>query len=125
MRAARLIAANEALYAPGHVAIEAQERERGMDELYAIAEQESRRVVQRQIDLGLDVVSDGEFRRYAFFGHLIDAVDGFDKMGGWAIPFRNEAGEELVFKRPVVVDGTRTLVGFKPEAYAAAFPGKR
>ena len=28
-------------------------------------------------------------------------------------------------KRPVVVDGERTLVGFKPEAYAAAFPGKR
>ena len=28
-------------------------------------------------------------------------------------------------KRPVVVDGPRTLVGFKPEAYAAAFPGKR
>ncbi|APV51766.1 arsenate reductase [Betaproteobacteria bacterium GR16-43] len=28
-------------------------------------------------------------------------------------------------KRPVLVDGKRTLVGFKPEAYAAAFPGKR
>lgn len=28
-------------------------------------------------------------------------------------------------KRPVLVQGTRTLVGFKPEAYQAAFPGKR
>ena len=28
-------------------------------------------------------------------------------------------------KRPVLVQGSRTLVGFKPEAYQAAFPGKR
>ena len=41
---------------------------------------------------GLDVVSDGELRRYAFFGHLVDAVDGFDKFGGWAIPFRDDEG---------------------------------
>lgn len=52
---------------------------------------------------GVAVVTDGEMRRYAFYGHLIDAVDGFDKYGGWAIPFRNEAGEELVLKRPVVI----------------------
>jgi 5-methyltetrahydropteroyltriglutamate--homocysteine methyltransferase len=56
---------------------------------------------------GLDVVSDGELRRYAFFGHLVDAVDGFDKFGGWAIPFRDEEGGELIFKRPVVVEKLR------------------
>ena len=60
--------------------------------------------VRAQEAAGLDVVTDGELRRYAFFGHLIDALDGFDKFGGWAIPFRDEAGGELVFKRPVVVD---------------------
>jgi 5-methyltetrahydropteroyltriglutamate--homocysteine methyltransferase len=53
---------------------------------------------------GLDVVTDGELRRYAFFGHLVEALDGFDKTGGWAIPFRDETGETLVFKRPVVVE---------------------
>jgi methionine synthase II (cobalamin-independent) len=53
---------------------------------------------------GLDVVTDGEMRRYAFFGHLVEALEGFDKFGGWAIPFRGERGEELVFKRPVVVE---------------------
>jgi 5-methyltetrahydropteroyltriglutamate--homocysteine methyltransferase len=42
-------------------------------------------------------------RRYAFYGHFIDSVDGFDKYGGWAIPFHDEEGNELVFKRPVVV----------------------
>jgi 5-methyltetrahydropteroyltriglutamate--homocysteine methyltransferase len=60
-----------------------------------------------QVQAGLDVISDGEMRRYAFFGHLIDCVEGFDKFGGWAIPFRDEQGNELIFKRPVVVSRLR------------------
>ena len=43
--------------------------------------------VKLQIESGLDVITDGEMRRYAFFGHLIDATEGYDKFGGWAIPF--------------------------------------
>jgi 5-methyltetrahydropteroyltriglutamate--homocysteine methyltransferase len=63
--------------------------------------------VAQQERAGLDVVSDGEMRRYAFWGHLIDAVEGFDKYGGWAIPFRNEEGEQIVQNRPVVVSRLR------------------
>ncbi len=59
--------------------------------------------IELQTRIGLDVLTDGEMRRYAFFGHLIDATEGYDKFGGWAIPFRDEQGNELVFKRPVVV----------------------
>ena len=62
-----------------------------------------------QIEAGLDVISDGEMRRYAFFGHLIDAVQGYDKFGGWAIPFHDDEGNELVFKRPVVVSKLRRV----------------
>jgi 5-methyltetrahydropteroyltriglutamate--homocysteine methyltransferase len=66
------------------------------------------RAVQEAIALqkaaGIDVITDGELRRYAFFGHLIEALEGFDKYGGWAIPFRDETGEQLVLKRPVVVE---------------------
>jgi len=62
-----------------------------------------------QLDAGLDVISDGEMRRYAFFGHLIDAVEGYDKFGGWAIPFHDDEGNELVFKRPVVVSKLRRV----------------
>ena len=69
-----------------------------------LAPAEFKRVEDRAVDeavalqeaAGLDVVSDGELRRYAFFGHLVDAVDGFDKFGGWAIPFRDDEGGELV-----------------------------
>ncbi|MEZ4521288.1 MAG: methionine synthase [Thermomicrobiales bacterium] len=58
--------------------------------------------VALQIDAGVDVITDGEMRRYAFFGHLIDAVEGFDKLGGWASPFHDDEGNEIVFPRPVV-----------------------
>ena len=89
----------------------ARERwERGELPAAALKQVEDRAVdeaVELQEAAGLDVVTDGELRRYAFFGHLIDALDGFDKFGGWAIPFHNEAGERLVFKRPVVVDKLR------------------
>ena len=43
---------------------------------------------------GLDVVTDGEMRRYAFYGHLVEALEGFDKFGGWSITFRDEQGHE-------------------------------
>jgi len=49
------------------------------------------------------VITDGEMRRFAFYGHFIDSVEGYDKLGGWAIPFRDEQGNELVLQRPVVV----------------------
>ena len=76
---------------------------------------EFKRIEDRAVDealalqerAGIDVITDGEMRRYAFYGHLIDAVEGFDKLGGWAIPFRNEKGEELVLQRPVVVSRLR------------------
>jgi 5-methyltetrahydropteroyltriglutamate--homocysteine methyltransferase len=63
--------------------------------------------IDLQIRAGMEVITDGEVRRYAFFGHLIDAVEGFDKYGGWAIPFKNDKGEAMVLPRPVVVGKLR------------------
>jgi 5-methyltetrahydropteroyltriglutamate--homocysteine methyltransferase len=56
---------------------------------------------------GLDVVTDGEMRRYAFFGHLVEALEGFDKSAGWSITFRDAEGHEAALARPVVVDKLR------------------
>jgi 5-methyltetrahydropteroyltriglutamate--homocysteine methyltransferase len=60
--------------------------------------------VALQQDAGLDVVTDGEMRRYAFYGHLVEALEGFDKYAGWGITFRDGEGHEAALKRPVVVD---------------------
>src|SRR6266576_3916413 len=70
----------------------------------AIEDQAVNEAIALQETAGIDVITDGEMRRYAFYGHLVDALEGFDKYGGWAIPFRDETGEELVLKRPVVVE---------------------
>jgi 5-methyltetrahydropteroyltriglutamate--homocysteine methyltransferase len=85
--------------------------------------------IRLQEDAGIDVITDGEQRRYAFFGHLVDSFDGFDKEGGWAIPFRDENGEELLFKRPVVIERLRWRRSMCGEEWAflravAERPGK-
>ena len=56
---------------------------------------------------GIDVITDGEMRRYAFYGHLIDSLEGFDKFGGWGIEFRDETGQTTRLRRPVVVEKLR------------------
>src|SRR6202165_4995829 len=73
----------------------------------AIEDAAVRDAIELQEGARIDAVTDGELRRYAFYGHLIDAYEGFDREGGWAIPFRDERGEQLVLKRPVVVKRLR------------------
>ena len=85
-------------------------RERG-----AMTPAEFKRIEDRAVDeaialqeaAGLDVVTDGEMRRYAFYGHLVDALEGFDKFGGWSVTFRDDQGHEAPLRRPVVVDKLR------------------
>lgn len=76
-------------------------------EFKAIEDRAVDEAIALQEDAGIDVITDGEQRRYAFYGHLIDSMEGFDKLGGWAIPFTDESGEKLVLKRPVVVEKLR------------------
>jgi 5-methyltetrahydropteroyltriglutamate--homocysteine methyltransferase len=98
------------LLRPRHL-VEARERlEHGELSAAEFKRHEDRAVdeaVALQEAAGLDVVTDGEQRRYAFFGHLIEALEGFDKFGGWSIPFRDEHGEQLTLRRPVVVEKLR------------------
>ncbi len=70
----------------------------------AIEDRAVNEAIALQEAANIDVLTDGEMRRYAFYGHLIDSLAGFDKYGGWAIPFRDETGKELLLKRPVVVE---------------------
>jgi 5-methyltetrahydropteroyltriglutamate--homocysteine methyltransferase len=98
------------LLRPDYLKAARAELERG-----AVTPGEFKRIEDRAVDeavalqesAGLDVVTDGEQRRYAFFGHLIDALEGFDKSAGWAIPFHDEDGREVTLQRPVVVEKLR------------------
>ena len=66
LRPPALRAAMEAFYAPGHSAVLEEERARDRKELSALEDESIREAVSRQIDAGLDVVTDGEFRRWMF-----------------------------------------------------------
>jgi 5-methyltetrahydropteroyltriglutamate--homocysteine methyltransferase len=96
------------LLRPAYLQAARDQRERGELSAAAFKAIEDRAVEEAlalQEAAGLDVVTDGEMRRYAFFGHLIDAVEGFDKFGGWSITFRDAQGKTAPpLKRPVVVD---------------------
>jgi len=63
--------------------------------------------VAMQEAAGLDVITDGEMRRFAFYGHLVEALEGFDSRSGWSITFRDAEGHQAVLERPVVVEKLR------------------
>ena len=76
-------------------------------EFKAIEDRAVDQAVALQEAAGLSVVTDGEMRRYAFFGHLIEALEGFDKFAGWSVTFRDSEGHQTALQRPVVVDKLR------------------
>jgi 5-methyltetrahydropteroyltriglutamate--homocysteine methyltransferase len=117
-RSDRLVAANEALYAPGHVAIEHSERARGLDELYAIAQEDTLRVLKKQVEIGIDVVTDGEFRRYMFLNSLFDGITGFSSEVSKA-RFKAADGSVVEWNMQYVVDRVKQVDS--PAAREAAF----
>ncbi|MGH2640685.1 MAG: hypothetical protein ACRDGO_03190 [Actinomycetota bacterium] len=92
LRPPDLRAAIEAFYQPGHSAVLDEERTRDRTKLQALEDEAIREAVRRQIDAGLDVVTDGEFRRWMFMNSFYDAVEGVrtDK----TVRFRHAGGSE-------------------------------
>ena len=66
--------------------------------LEEIVDAEVRAAVQRQVDLGLDVVTDGEFGRDAFTHSFYDAIEGIEP-SPVPVRFRNAAGTPRVRER--------------------------
>lgn len=92
LKEARLRLAGGALDEAGFKAIE----DRAVDE-----------AVDLQLRADVGVLTDGEMRRYAFFGNLVESVEGFDREGGWTGTFRDDTGGKIEFKRPAVVGRLR------------------
>jgi methionine synthase II (cobalamin-independent) len=86
--------------------------------LGAVADAAIERVVRRQIEIGLDVVSDGEFRRWMFLNSFYDAVEGI-ATDRTAVEFTNERGETVVLTVPSIEAPLRQVDS--PAAREAAF----
>ena len=117
LRPAELRGAIAAFYAEGHSAVLDEERAKDPAALRAAEDDAIRTAVQRQIDAGLDVVTDGEFRRWMFMNSFYDAVRGVRT--GKAVTFRNERGEAVRLNVHEIVD--RLELVDSPGAREAAF----
>jgi 5-methyltetrahydropteroyltriglutamate--homocysteine methyltransferase len=117
LRPPALRAAIEAFYEPGHAAVLDEERRRDRAELTAIEDDAIREAVSRQRDCGLDVVTDGEFRRWMFMNSFFDAVSGVRT--GKIVHFRNARGEEVPLPVHEIVAPLRAVDS--PAAREAAF----
>jgi 5-methyltetrahydropteroyltriglutamate--homocysteine methyltransferase len=104
-------------YADGHSAALDEERAKDASALRAAEDVAVRDAVRRQIDAGLDVISDGEYRRWMFMNSFYDAVRGVRT--GKTVTFRNDRGEDVRLHVHEIVD--RLEVVDSPAAREAAF----
>lgn len=103
LRPEQLKKAVDGFYGEGHRAVLDEERAKRADELHRLEDAAIADVVERQIDLGLDVVTDGEFRRYMFLNSFWDAVRGFSTDDN-PIEFRSDGGDTVVWNVHKVED---------------------
>ena len=107
----------EGFYERGHSAVLAEERSKDRTALRDLEDSAIREAVRRQIDLGLDVVTDGEFRRWMFLNSFYDAVEGFRTDN--VVNFRNARGEDVPLRVHEIVERLRPVDS--PVAREAAF----
>jgi methionine synthase II (cobalamin-independent) len=117
LRPPELRAAVEGFYEPGHHAVLPEERRKDRAGLRDLEDRAIAGAVRRQIDIGLDVVSDGEFRRWMFLNSFYDAVEGFrtDNL----VHFRNARGDDVPLAVHEIVDRLRPVDS--PAAREAAY----
>ena len=60
---------------------------------------------------GVDVITDGEMRRFTFFDQLVTAVEGLSEIPARPVPFHADDGTEISFESPVSVTGKLKSAG--------------
>ena len=117
LRPAALREAIHTFYERGHSAVLAEERDKDRTHLRELEDAAIREAVQRQIDIGLDVVTDGEFRRWMFMNSFYDAVSGVRT--GKKVTFHNARGEDVELAIHEIVDQLEQIDS--PAAREASF----
>ncbi len=83
-------------------------------ELRKIEDRCIREAVALQEQVGLQSITDGEFRRTIYFGHFPQAVSGFTEMDA-SMSFRDEQGRPMRYRTPVVTGRLRRERGIATE----------
>lgn len=103
LRPPELHAEIERVYAPQHTALLDEERAQDLSRLHELEDKYIRQAVAKQEQLGLELVTDGEFRRYMFTGSFYDSVEGL-QVGGEGVPFFDNEGNELRYQGLPVIN---------------------
>ena len=73
------------------------------ENLRFIEDQAIRDIARYQESLGLQAITDGEFRRYFFHTDFLLQLSGIEERGGLNKAFKNDAGKDVHFAPPVMV----------------------
>ena len=90
------------IYEAGHTALLDEERAKDRTHLHELEDEAIKKVVARQEELGLQVVTDGEFRRLMYFNSFFDAVDGLAP-SQTRLQFRGDDGSVVEHEGPVAI----------------------
>lgn len=85
-------------------------------ELKEIEDRSIRQVVKLQEDIGLEVVTDGEFRRGAFFSHFVKTVDGMT-VKETPFTFANDSGDTATAYAPYTKGRLKRARGITTEEF--------
>jgi methionine synthase II (cobalamin-independent) len=117
LRPRALREAIDGFYERGHSAILHEEREKDRSTLRELEDAAIREAVRKQMDVGLDVITDGEFRRWMFLNSFYDAVSGVRT--GKTVTFHNARGEGVELAVQEIVEPLKQVAS--PAAREAAF----
>ncbi|MBV8989008.1 MAG: cobalamin-independent methionine synthase II family protein [Solirubrobacterales bacterium] len=119
LRPRRLLEEVHRVYEPGHTTLYDAERDKDRTRLRELEDEAIREAVRRQQDVGLDVVTDGEFRRVLFTNSFYDAVVGLEP-NPHPLVFVGDDGSEVRHPGPALVGGRLRKID-SPAAREAAF----
>jgi 5-methyltetrahydropteroyltriglutamate--homocysteine methyltransferase len=86
------------------------------EQLHEIEDRAIRSVLKLQEDVGLKVVTDGEFRRGAFFSHFVKSVDGMT-VKETPFTFSNDAGDTATAYAPYTEGKLKRARGITTEEF--------
>ena len=114
------------IYEAGHTALMAEERRKDRSRLHAIEDEAIERVLRRQEEIGLPVVTDGEFRRIMYFNSFFDAVDGIAPSAA-KLHFQDDEGTVVEHEGPAAIVGRLRKIdnpAAREAQFAAAHTGR-
>jgi 5-methyltetrahydropteroyltriglutamate--homocysteine methyltransferase len=86
------------------------------DELKAAEDRAIEGAIALQEEVGLESITDGEFRRHIYFGHFAKAVEGFTEMEA-ELAFTDESGKPMTYRTDVVTGRLRRAHGIATDEF--------